>query len=105
MYVVADFAAGPVQYGSVKDGDGAVSRAMPVWNGGYGDMAKLVKVVQSAIAHVLAPDLYGQESIRCGGGGGGGGGGNRLTHAPSNSPSCIIPPPHAHSATTSLSPP
>ena len=92
MYVVADFAAGPVQYGSAKDGDGAVSRQMPVWNGGYGDMAKLVKVVQSAIVHVVAPDLYGQEIIRFDDGSGGGGGGdidfnhhiNNTRHAPSS---------------------
>ena len=64
MYVVADFAAGPVQYGSAKEGDGAVSPHVPVWDGGYSDMARLVKVVDSALAHVIAPDVYGEDFIR-----------------------------------------
>ncbi len=66
MYVVADFAAGPVQYGSAREGDGAVPPQMPVWSGGYGDMARLVKVVGSALDHVIAPDVYGQQIIRLG---------------------------------------
>jgi hypothetical protein len=64
MYIVADFAAGPVQYGSAKEGDGAVSPNVPVWSGGYSDMARLVKVVDSALAHVIAPDVYGEDFIR-----------------------------------------
>ena len=66
MYVVADFAAGPVQYGSARDGDGAVPPQMPVWSGGYSDLARLVKAVDGALAHVFAPDVYGQLSVRSG---------------------------------------
>jgi hypothetical protein len=65
MYVVADFAAGPVQYGSLKEGDGAVSPQMVQWEGGYHDMAQLVKVVHSALLHVLAADVHGLQRIRC----------------------------------------
>ncbi len=65
MYVVADFAAGPVQYGSSRDGDGAVPAQMPLWSGGYSDLVRLVKVVDGALAHVIAPDVHGLESVRC----------------------------------------